>query len=119
MAYSPEGATLAVSCESSIILWNPKTGEEKEHLRDCPDYAPALAFTHDGSYLAIAGHFTTRLCSIQVRVDEDDRWSVIQNFSHLNSCSALAVSPDGRWVANCYDMVGRDPRPSFKLVAIR
>ncbi len=118
MAYSPDGATLAVSQEFSTKLWDPRNGVEKDHLSVCPAYA--YAFTPDGDYLAVAGMFASRLWSVKARADGEDRWSVLYEIPDPCSCSALAVSPDGRWVAHCFSKFGtKNPNRSFKLIAIR
>ncbi len=120
LAYAPDGATLAVSRDFAITLWDPGTGVAKDRLRDCPACSPALAFTPDGDYLAVTDINITHLCSVKARGAGDDRWSVIQTTLEFGYCSALVVSPDGRWVAHCFAEAGTQmPKQSFKLVAIR
>ena len=119
IAYAPDGATLAISRARYIRLYNPVTGVEQDRLSIYPDIAEALAFTPDGASLAAGGMLYSRLCSVKPRDAGVDRYSTLQSFPQLRHLSALAVSPDGRWVAHCYSRTERLPEPNFELIAIR
>ena len=123
IAYAPDGKTLAASRDFDIVLWNPATGARKDSFQAGIECAPSLAFTPDGASLA-AGGVTglSHLCSVKAGKDGDDRCSILFYPPHplFIFSVAVAVSPDGRWVAHGFNKITEQiPNPSFKLIAIR
>ena len=122
LAFAPDGATLAASRDEDIRLWDLRTGAETTRFQVgvVVQLSPALAFTPDGAFLAAGGIDITYLCSTRPLVDEAERSVVLNSTTDVTDCTALAVSPDGRWVAHCFGMAGdKAPKVNFQLVAIR
>ena len=121
MAYSPDGSTLAVSHSTGVTLYDPASGKVKDRLDDPCILGTQVAFTPDGDYLVVAGLAISRLYAIKPTADPDDRWSDLPfRNPGVNCCSAVAVSPDGHWVAYGFRKLGNEKLyPTFQLIAIR
>jgi len=121
MAYSPDGATLAVSHSTGVTLYDPASGKVKDRLDDPCILGTQVAFTPDGDYLVVAGLAISRLYAIKPTADPDDRWSDLPfRNPGINCCSAVAVSPDGHWVAYGFRKLSNEKLyPTFQLIAIR
>jgi WD40 repeat protein len=90
VAFSPDGATLAVATDKTITLWNPATGEERTRLEGHAREVSSLAFTPDGTALLSGG--------IDRSVRLWDGASGRQRRSYgwpIGKVHAVAVSPDG------------------------
>ena len=118
LAYSADGATLAVAHELNLTLWNPTSGLELERLSKCPDFAQSLAFTPDNHFLVFAGIKSSHLLSLKGQDKSNSRWSSLIPPPNIDYFTAIAVSPDNRWVAHCFQDFGKFPQSSFKLIAI-
>lgn len=55
LAYSPDGALLAVGSYRAVVFWNTKTGQPVSWLTHLSGSVQALAFRPDGTQIAIAG----------------------------------------------------------------
>ena len=119
IAYSPDGTTLAAARGMTLSLWNPDTGVVKDRQRECPDVVTAITFTPDNSFLVFGGYRGSRLFEIHKQNKSDDRWTLLIPPPYIDDCSAVAVSPDGRWVAHCFTKFNKLPETPFKLIAIR
>jgi WD40 repeat protein/serine/threonine protein kinase len=96
VAFGPTGAILASAGaeDSSIILWNPETGQPLRVFRSPPVGINELAFNPDGKYLAAAegnGH---------LRVWQVESGQEVRDLA-LDSVplSGVAWSPDGKQLA--------------------
>jgi RNA polymerase sigma factor (sigma-70 family) len=92
LAYSPDGALLAVAREADLVLWDVAARKERRRL---PQHrARQLAFAPDGKTLACAGEFEIHLWD--VRTGEPLR----HRPGHDGRVGSVAVSPDGKVVAS-------------------
>ena len=55
LAFSPDGAELAVSGYREVTIWNPTTGALVRRIGNVAPRTVALAFSPDGKTLAVAG----------------------------------------------------------------
>jgi WD40 repeat protein len=107
VAYSPDGRLLASAGDDrSVKVWNATTGERVGSFfvsKDVPFYVPNLAFSPDGSVLAVAsGSFGV------IKADQDTPitlWSVAEG-RELGAIAlrsdgpvSIAFSPDGKLLA--------------------
>lgn len=96
VALSPDGRVLATSSyDRTTRLWDPATGELKKTL---PVPAQALAFSHDGRWLGLAGD--------QVQLYDVRAGTLLPPLGKApGTPDALAFSPDGKWLAvgSAYD----------------
>ncbi len=114
MAYSPGGSFLAVTSKQDVSLWDAKTGEEKLRLRGYPVNITALAFTREDDCLVVSGLAGPALFSTKTA---PNRFAQIRK-SFGDYCVAVAVSPDGRRIAQCYLSPLRTDRPGFEIIGL-
>jgi WD40 repeat protein len=70
VAFSPDGKTLASSCEETVVkLWDVESGREFAGLEGHPGYIRAIAFPPDGRSLA-SGAMDTLLGLFPINLDE-------------------------------------------------
>jgi WD40 repeat protein/mono/diheme cytochrome c family protein len=103
VAFSPKAQLIAVGRYGEIELLNPVTRAVIRKLTGIKGKANAVAFSPDGESVYAAGGEAGI-------VGEVKRWktsdgSLQQSFEgHLDAAYALAVSPDGKWIATgAYD----------------
>jgi WD40 repeat protein len=97
VAFSPDGAVLAVSGTPNVTLWNPNTGALLRTLSGHTSDVRTLAFTPDGAFL-ISGCERTDLSLRVWRVADGAQ---VASFDDGTGSGArrVAVSSDGRQVA--------------------
>ena len=95
IAYSPDGALLAIAGTQGVFLYDPKTLDQVAHL--AKEFSPiaTIAFSPDGTLLASGGRDATiRLWNIATQKQ-------IHAFTGHNSrVSAANFSPDGTFLAS-------------------
>jgi WD40 repeat protein/serine/threonine protein kinase len=112
VAFSPDGRTLATGGDDVVRLWEVPTGQPVAERRQPGMLVQALAFSPDGKLLLTGGEYGS-----------PSFWDVPsgnrlgQPLDHATAVRAVAFSPDGRTFvvgdqngAQCYEMVGRQPR---------
>jgi WD40 repeat protein len=101
VVFSPDGQLLAAAVQhnergvvgTEVFLWDLKTGYEKSHLLQNLSYTPVLAFSPDGSLLAMGGP--------REGIGLVDIWTgKLYRFEGVErSLDAVAFSPDGCTIA--------------------
>ncbi|MHC4587547.1 MAG: WD40 repeat domain-containing protein, partial [Planctomycetota bacterium] len=95
LSFSPDDTTLATIGQSEAILWNWRAGERiyTWSVEDDYDSAHVLAFFPDGQYLAIGDNKGLKIVDLTTRDIEHPEAAAGREIT------ALAVSPDSRYVA--------------------
>ena len=103
LAYSPDGAVIAVAGFRDVRLLDPVTKQMLADLTGPPDTVRAIAFSRDGKLLAAAGGLPARSGEVTI-------WDVAQRKplhtikGHSDCIYAIAFSPDGTSIAtSSYD----------------
>ena len=96
IAFSPDGATLAVAYDGvQVVLWNVATGEKRATFHGCPHQFQCLAFSPDGRSLAAGGAEST------IRIWDIETGTIKTNLlDHHGLVSALRFAPDGKTLAS-------------------
>ncbi len=92
VAFSPDGATLAVASDKGVELWEAATGAELGAVPGIPRAAD-VAFSPDGTLLAVAVEET-------VKVVEAAGGQELYLLIHGDGVNSVAFSPDGKMVAS-------------------
>ncbi len=102
--YSPDGKTLATSGEDGIVrFWNAETGEAGKQLPKAGYPVMGIAFSPDGSLLALALGDETRV----TRPGPVQVWEIATGTKkfdlpeHEKVANSVAFSPDGRFLISC------------------
>jgi WD40 repeat protein len=105
VAYSPNGALLAVVQGGEIKLWNAQTSKEERKLKGFKGRPNALAFSPDSRLLAVAstaydsesaGRFIKIIGKSEVKLFDTRDWKEIRKESDVGAVNTLAFSPNGR-----------------------
>jgi WD40 repeat protein len=93
VAYSLDGKRIATASEdNSVIIWDAETRRKKAALVGHETKVTAIAFSPDNGSVASCD-FDGKIIYWRV-AERRPLWT-----DKLNSCNAVAFSPDGRWVA--------------------
>jgi hypothetical protein len=96
VAYSPDGAILAVACaDKTVRLRDPATGKLLATLSGHADAVAAVAFSRDGTKLATASY--DKLVKVW---DVAGRKELAALAGHTNAVLAVAFLPDGKTVVS-------------------
>jgi WD40 repeat protein len=107
LALSPDGQTLALAEDDSIVIWDIRAGERIATLGETGLWIPRLVFSPDGNVLAEAlpGREVIRIWDVSFLVDDSliasSGESIVPAMSirHEHFVSCLALSPDARLLA--------------------
>ena len=99
VAFSHDGSLLAsASSDQTVRLWDPRTGQEVQVLKDHTGGVNAVAFSQDGSLLASASDDET------VRLWDPRTGQEVQVLNgHTDRVRAVAFSQDGSLLASASD----------------
>jgi hypothetical protein len=116
LAYHPSGQLLAAAGRGTVFLLDPATGELLGKLEGLHPRVTALAFSRDGSHLAVASSAMGETHEVRVYEFSSDAehlslafphgaWErVYAVVTHADVIQDLAFSPDGKILASCgYD----------------
>ena len=103
MAWSPDGAVLALARFKSVTLAGGRSGKAMATLEGHAETVRAVAFSRDGSRLAAAGGIPGRSGEVKLW-DVARRETVLTWNGHADCIYAAAFSPDGKTLATAsYD----------------
>jgi WD40 repeat protein len=90
VAYSPDGETLASSCnESDVCLWNAQTGSLISVMKGHEDVVNSILYSTDGMTIASGSRDGT------IRLWDKTSGNVIHTFKgHYGSVSSVVFTPD-------------------------
>jgi len=95
LAFHPDGKELAASGYHEVTIWNPADGTLLRRIGNVPQQVHALAFSPDGSWLAIAGGTPGRSGEVKlIRPGESQTTNTLATTTDL--FLTLAFSPDGK-----------------------
>lgn len=101
--FSPDGKTLAIGDTwSAVCFWDAETGREKSRTEGKSYFAPEVAFSPDGKYLAT----TDRHSSVVHFWDTATGRRKAEPEGHTNRPWGIAFTPDGRRVVSGGTMGG-------------
>ena len=96
IAYSPDGALLAVATSIGVWLYDVSTDTELNLLSEEPDYVEAIAFSPDSSTLASGGYSPNHA----IRLWDTDTGKLLDTLEGGEEILALTFSPDGTMLAS-------------------
>jgi hypothetical protein len=98
VAFHPEGRELAVGGQHEATIWSAEDGKLLRRLKGIGERTYSLAYTKDGTKLAIASGTPAQLGDVILLSAADG--AVVQHFGSLSDCAlAVAFSPDEQRVA--------------------
>ena len=97
LAYSPDGALLAVASSIGVWLYDAQTYQERAVLTGHTDDVLSVAFSPDGQTLASGSRDDT------VRLWDVATGTLQQTLTYTGSVSSVAFSPDGQTLASGVD----------------
>jgi WD40 repeat protein len=103
VALSPDGKWLATALGGTVHLWDAATGHERARLQH-QGVVLAVAMSPDGKWLATtSADETVHVSAVHVwdltTGSERARLSQPANFAFFANITALAISPDSKWLA--------------------
>ncbi len=103
LSVSPDGRTLATSSEDATLrLWNLSDGTSRVLFQEKEDPITGVAFSPDGSQLAVASGDDTRPTRPgHVRLLDASNGDVVHEFEkHDRAATGVGFSPDGKLIAS-------------------
>jgi WD40 repeat protein len=100
VAFSPDGQMLAsVSSDKTAKIWDWRNGTLLKSL-DFPGEVSSVSFSPDGQTLAVGGvdEPQNQIQNAAVWTFSVDSWKPVRKFSEYLNVTAIAYSPDGRWL---------------------
>ena len=99
LAFRGDGRQLAVGTFGAVVVWDLEEGKPALILDDVPGQVHALAFSHDGTRLAVGAGLPARSGSVRVYSVPDG--TLIHDFEgHDDVVFGLALRPDGAQLAS-------------------
>ncbi len=103
VAFSPNGALIALGSYKEIELRNASDGKITNKLTGAANQVRGIAFSPDGRLVAAAGGNPSQFGEIKIYNVADGK-EVTAMRGHRDNIFALAFSPDGKMIATCsYD----------------
>ncbi len=98
LAFSPDGAWLAVSGYREVTLWNAADGTLVRRIKNVAERTFGLAFNPAGNLLAVAGGVPGQLG--EVRLYDPAQGTLVRDLAAMSDVAqAVAFSPDGTKLA--------------------
>lgn len=96
ISFSPDGKLLAVRRENTLVVIEVASQREVCAIEATSEEPAPVAFSRDSTILLTAGPVTGT-----IRLWDTTRWAPIEVLcGHSAAIEALALSPDGRWLAS-------------------
>lgn len=100
LAFSPDGALLAVSGYREVTLWNAADGSLVRRIKNVAERTFGLAFNPAGNLLAVAGGVPGQLG--EVRLYDPAVGTLVRDLAAMSDVAqSVAFSPDGTKLAAC------------------
>lgn len=100
LAFSPDGATLAVSGYREVTLWNTADGTLLRRIKNVAERTFGVAFNPAGTLLAVASGIPGQLG--EVRLYDPAQGTLVRDLATMSDVAqAVAFSPDGSKLASC------------------
>jgi WD40 repeat protein len=97
LAWSPDGKTIAVATTIGVWLYDPAhLDTEPQLLNTVPQRATALAYSRDGSLLAVGGD--------QISLWDMRTRTLLRTIEIRGTIGSLAISPDGKWIVSSNEL---------------
>jgi WD40 repeat protein/tRNA A-37 threonylcarbamoyl transferase component Bud32 len=123
-AYSPDGRFLVAAgpgrsesggpAKGQVTIWDAATGTLVKSLPGHTEWTAGVAYSPDGRFLASAGFDKTGQGTASnggVKVWETATGKLVQSLAgHTEWISAVAYSPDGRFLASAGKEAGKEPK---------
>ncbi len=97
LAFSGDGKYLAANGDRVVHLWNPQTGQAYANVGPRPSAKTTVSLNPDGSRLV------TNAGGVQASAWNTGSTEIAFNLECDDPIHALAISPDGKWIAGATD----------------
>jgi WD40 repeat protein len=112
LAFRADGKTVSAGdAEGGLYSWNTATGDELNGTADTSDGVYGIAYTRDGTRIVGTSNATFTATSGTFKLS-DPRTTTLAGRVFRG---AMAVSPDGKWLAAGHERAANDPDKDFMI----